>query len=126
MSFHLTTRQVRERSKTVTRRNGWRRARVGQVVQPIVKGQGLKKGEHVERIGGPIRFVDVRREPLNAITPEDVALEGFPGMTPAAFVELYRRANGGAADQIVTRIEFEYVAVVDLMDALRRALPAAQ
>ncbi len=109
MSFHLTTRQVRAREKTVTRRNGWQRARVGQVVQPIVKGQGLRKGEHVEQIGGPIRFVDVRREPLDAITAADVELEGFPGMTPAAFVELYRRANGGAADQIVTRIQFEYL-----------------
>ncbi len=109
MSFALTTRQVRAREKTVTRRNGWRRARVGQVVQPIVKGQGLKKGEHVETIGGPIRFVDVRRERLDAITPEDVHREGFPGRSSKWFIALYRHANGGRKDQIVTRIEFEYV-----------------
>ncbi len=109
MSFALTTRQVREHEKTVTRRNGWRRARVGQVVQPIVKGQGLRKGEHVETIGGPIRFVDVRRERLDAITPEDVRREGFPGRSSKWFVTMYLEANGGRRDQIVTRIEFEYL-----------------
>ena len=109
LSFALTTRQVRARQKTVTRRSGRRRYRVGQVIQPIVKGQGIPKGGHVEKIGGPIRVVDVRREKLNAITAADVAREGFPGMTPAEFVALYRRANGGRRDQIVTRIEFEYL-----------------
>jgi hypothetical protein len=113
MSFALTTRQVRAREKTVTRRNGWRRARVGQVVQPIVKGQGLRKGEHVETIGGPIRFVDVRRERLDAITPEDVHREGFPGRSSKWFVAMYLEANGGRRDQIVTRIEFEYVGEPD-------------
>ena len=109
MSFFLTTRQVRDREKTVTRRNGWRRARVGQVVQPIVKGQGIKKGERVEKIGGPIRFVDVRRERLDANTPEDVRLEGFPGRSSKWFVAMYLEANGGRSDQVITRIEFEYI-----------------
>lgn len=109
MSFALTTRQVRRREKTVTRRNGWRFARVGMIVQPIVKGQGLKRGERVKKIGGPIRFVSVTREPLGSITAGDVAREGFPHMTRIEFVELYTRANGGNARQIVTRIQFEYV-----------------
>lgn len=109
MSFALTRDQVRRRQKTVTRRNGWRDARAGQVVQPIVKGQGLRKGERVETIGGPIRIVTVRRERLNAITAADVAREGFDGMTPAEFVAFYLAANGGARNQIVTRIEFEYL-----------------
>lgn len=109
MSFALTTRQVRRREKTVTRRNGWRFARAGMIVQPIVKGQGLKRGERVKKIGGPIRFLKVTREPLGWITAEDCAREGFPFMRPIEFVELYTRANGGTARQIVTRIEFEYV-----------------
>ena len=109
MSFALTTRQVRERQKTVTRRNGWRRARVGQVVQPIVKGQGLRKGEHVEKIGGPIRFTSVTLERLDTITRADVRREGFGDMLPCEFVAMYCRANGGAPDQIVTRIAFEYL-----------------
>jgi hypothetical protein len=109
MSFALTTRQVRAREKTVTRRNGWLRARVGQILQPVIKCQGIAKGGHVEKIGGPIRIVDVRREALRKITRADVAREGFPGMTPAWFVSMYLKANGGTADQIVTRIEFEYL-----------------
>jgi hypothetical protein len=109
MSFALTTEQVRRREKTVTRRNGWKFAVVGQVVQPVIKCQGIPKGGHVEKIGGPIRFVDVRRERLDAITIEDVAREGFPHLTARAFIAIYLDANGGAPDQIVTRIEFEYL-----------------
>ena len=109
MSFALTTDQIRRREKTVTRRNGWRFAKVGDVVQPVIKCQGIPKGGHVEKIGGPIRFVAVSRVHLDAITPSDVAREGFPTLTPAAFVDLYRQANGGRRDQIVTRIEFEYL-----------------
>lgn len=109
MSFALTTEQVRRRRKTVTRRNGWTNAKVGDVIQPLIKCQGIPKGGHVEKIGGPIRVVSVRREELRAITRADVRREGFPGMTPAAFVSFYIQANGGRADQIVTRIEFEYL-----------------
>lgn len=109
MSFALTTEQVRRREKTVTRRNGWTFAKPGDVVQPVIKCQGIPKGGHVERIGGPIRFVAVRRERLDAIDAPDVEREGFPGHTPAWFVAMYLEANGGRADQFVTRIEFEYL-----------------
>lgn len=108
MSFALTTEQIRTRQKTVTRRNGWTFAKVGDVVQPVVKTQGLKRGEHVEKIGGPIRFVAVDRVVLGDITPQDVYREGFPNLTPREFVAFYKRANGGRRDQIVTRIQFEY------------------
>lgn len=109
MSFALTTRQVRRREKTVTRRNGWRFARPGMIVQPVIKCQGIPKGGHVTKIGGPIRFTKVTRETLGQITPADCAREGFPLMRPWEFVALYTRANGGDARDIVTRIEFEYV-----------------
>ena len=109
MSFALTARQVREREKTVTRRNGWRRLVAGAILQPVVKCQGIPKGGHVEKIGGPIVVVDVRRERLDAITPEDVHREGFPGRSSKWFVAFYLEANGGRADQIITRIEFEYL-----------------
>lgn len=113
MSFALTTEQVRARTKTVTRRLGWKNAKPGDVVQPVVKGMGLKKGETVEKIGGPIRFISVRREPLNAITPLDVAREGFgvehwKRLDRIGFIEMFCDHNGGAPDQEVTRIEFEY------------------
>lgn len=109
MSFALTTDQIRTKQKTVTRRNGWRFGRVGMIVQPVVKGQGIPKGGHVEKIGGPIQFSKFTLERLNWITSADVRREGFGDMLPSEFVAMYCRANGGAPDQIVTRIEFEYL-----------------
>jgi hypothetical protein len=111
MSFALTTNQVRRRQKTVTRRLGWKNAKPGDVVQPVVKGQGLKKGETVERIGGPIRFVRVDREPLGLILGRtgDVAREGFPSMSGIEFVNMFCDHNGCEPDDTVTRIEFEYL-----------------
>lgn len=109
MSFALTTEQVRRRQKTVTRRNGWRFAKVGDVVQPVIKCQGIPKGGHVEKIGGPIRFVEVWHERLNTITSAEVRREGFPTLSRRGFVALYLEANGGPRDQLVTRIRFEYL-----------------
>jgi hypothetical protein len=54
ISFALTTAQVRARTKTVTRRVGWTFLKPGDLLQPVVKCRGLKKGERVEKIGGPI------------------------------------------------------------------------
>lgn len=107
-SFQLTPTQVRSRSKTVTRRSKGVPA-VGELRQPVVQQQGLQRGAHVEPIGGPVRVVSVRWEPLNAITVEDCVKEGFPEFTPEQFVAFYRRRTGGPADQPVARIEFEYV-----------------
>jgi hypothetical protein len=109
MSFALTAEQVRARRKTVTRRNGWLFAKVGDVVQPVIKSQGLPKGGHVEKIGTPIRFIAVDRVVLGDITPQDVYREGFPNLTPREFVAFYKHANGGRRDQVVTRIAFEYL-----------------
>lgn len=111
MSFMLTTEQVRNRTKTVTRRLGWKNAKPCDVVQPVVKGQGLKKGERVEKLGGPIRFVKVERVPLahSSLTFEDVAREGFHGQGPSDFVDMFRKHNGCERHTEVTRIEFEYL-----------------
>jgi hypothetical protein len=109
MSFALTTEQVQNRTKTVTRRLGWRFAKPGDVVQPVVRGQGLRKGEKVEKIGGPIRFIAVDRVVLGDITPQDVYREGFPQMTAQDFVKMFKQHNGGLRDQVVTRIQFEYL-----------------
>jgi len=111
MSFSLTTEQVRNRTKTVTRRLGWATAKAGDVVQPVVKGMGLKRGERVEKIGGPIRFLSVSRERLDCIKAYDVLSEGFPEMAPHEFVEMFCEHNGCEASQIVTRIEFDYLYV---------------
>lgn len=108
MSFALTTPQILSRQKTVTRRTGWRKAQPGWIVQPVLKGQGLRKGERVTKIGAPIRFTAVDRVVLADITPQDVYREGFPQMTAQEFVAMFKQHNGGLKDQIVTRIQFEY------------------
>jgi hypothetical protein len=110
MSFSATTEEVRNKSKTVTRRMGWKFLKVGDLVQPVVKGQGLAKGEKVEKIGGPIRILSVRREPLYDIADSyhDVYLEGFTRSSPADFIRTFIEINNCRFDSIVTRIEFEY------------------
>jgi hypothetical protein len=110
MSFQLTTEQVRARTKTVTRRIGWAFLNPGTLLQPVVKCQGLKKGQQVEKIGGPIRVVNVSRAPLNSISPQDVYREGFPALTQRQFVEMFKRSHRGCrVATVVTRIQFEYV-----------------
>lgn len=109
MSFALTTEQVKNQSKTVTRRNGWLFLKPGDQIQPVVKCMGLKKGEKQELINGPIEVLKVAREPLNTITPEDVLKEGFPNLSPAEFVEMYCKTNRCPSDEVVTRIEYKYI-----------------
>lgn len=109
ISFSLTTPQVRARTKTVTRRLGWKDAYPGLVLQPVVKGQGIPKGQRVEKIDRPIQILTARRERLNSITPQDVIAEGFPNMTPSEFVAMFCQHNRCRPHAYVTRIEFEYV-----------------
>jgi hypothetical protein len=110
MSFALTTEQVRAQTKVVTRRLNWLHAEPGMLLQPVVKAQGLKKGEHPVRIGGPIRVVSVRREHLSRMTWTECALEGFPSLSPVAFIEMFCKANRPCTPtHLVTRIQFEYV-----------------
>lgn len=109
MSFALTTQQVRDRQKTVTRRLGWKTLQPGTLLQPIVKGMGLGKGGKVEKIGGPIRVLSVTRERLFWMAAGDCALEGFPDLTPALFVPMFVDHNKCGVGDFVTRIEFEYV-----------------
>lgn len=114
MSFALTTDQVRAKRKTVTRRLGWKFAKPGDVVQPVVKSQGLKKGETVEKIGGPIRFVKVTREALRHLyfAPYGIGEargEGFPDLNGKQFVFMFCEHNQCTPDTEVTRIEFEYL-----------------
>jgi hypothetical protein len=107
MSFALTTDQVRNQTKTVTRRFGWWFLKPGDLIWAVEKSMGLQKGEKVKRLG-LIRVVSVRKEPLNAITHEDCAKEGFPDFYPADFVGMLSSHNGCADDEPVNRIEFVY------------------
>jgi hypothetical protein len=56
----------------------------------------------------------VRNEPADAIlsyhdADAEVAREGFPEMSPAAFVRFLCKANDKSPTDLVNRIEFEYV-----------------
>ncbi len=108
MSFAKTTEQIISRTKTVTRRKGWKFLKAGDVVCAVEKGMGLKKGEQIKRYGY-IVATSVRREPLNAITDDDVTREGFPTASAEWFVDFFCEEMGGDPDQTVTRIEFEYI-----------------
>ena len=114
MSFALTTDQIRNQTKTVTRRKGWKFLKVGDVINACVKCMGLKPGEKIERLG-QIRVTDVRRERLGRMVldrrygREEAAREGFPEKTGYAFADMFCQHMGGGLDQKVTRIEFEYL-----------------
>ena len=121
ISFALTTEQIKNQTKTVTRRLGWKSLQPGTLLQPVVKAQGLKKGEKVEKIGDPIRIVSVRRERLSKLVSSDVRwarreviAEGFPHMTHFEFFGFFSKSHGAKSEEqalkmVVTRIEFEYL-----------------
>ena len=108
ISFAMTTPQVVARTKTVTRRFAWWGLKPGDVLCGVKKSMGLRKGEKVQRLG-LIEVVDVRSEPLDAITAEDVAREGFPEWTPEEFVDFIVTHYRCDRDKTVNRIEFKYL-----------------
>lgn len=108
MSFKLTTDQILDRSKTVTRRLGWERLKPGALLLAVDR----VRSPDWKRLG-LIRVVSVRTEPLAAITAEDCAREGFPEMSPAEFVAMFCESMGCTPETTVRRIEFEYVAETD-------------
>jgi hypothetical protein len=97
MSFALTTQQIIDGTKNVTRRLGW-----------------LKPGEKVEKLRAPLRVVGVRREPLRWMTDsvfgdDECKREGFPHLSPEQFVEMFCATHKGCTPHtVITRIEFAY------------------
>lgn len=108
ISFALTTRQFRDRTKDVTRRKGWKSLKAGDILNGCVKCMGLKPGEAIERLG-QIMVTNARREPLNLCDDAEAVREGFPELTGEQFVEMYCSHMGGTPDQEVTRIEYTYL-----------------
>lgn len=108
ISFFHTGAQIKDQTKTVTRRLGWLFLKPDDILNACEKCQGLRKGGKIKRFC-QIRVVNVRREPLNAITAEDCAAEGFPEMTAIAFIEIFCKAMRCKPTTSVTRIEFEYL-----------------
>lgn len=119
MSFMLTTRQVREQTKTVTRRSGWLNLKAGDRLCAVKKGMGLKKGEKIEQLA-TIEVVSVRRELLSDMLDnptygrDECVKEGFGDHAqlcePEAFVRFFCKTHQGCTPQsFVTRIEFSYL-----------------
>ena len=108
MSVSLTEDAVRARDKTVTRRLGWLHLKVGDQLTLARKVMGRRKGEPLVRICD-VEVVSVRREPVGAITDDDVAREGFTGMSAAWFIDFFTTAMRCTADTVVTRIEWRYL-----------------
>lgn len=109
MSFALTERQFLDGSKDVTRRLRWLDLVAGERLTAVRKGMGLKRGEK-QVLLGELEVVSVRYEPLDAITQEECAREGFPEMTPAEFFAFFCAANKCASTTVVRRIEFRRLA----------------
>lgn len=114
ISFSLTTQQIRDRTKTVTRRKGWRFLKTGDLLNACVKCMGLKPGEKIERLA-LIRVTSVSQESLKVLREnrtygrKEAKREGFPKMRGHEFALMFCRHFGGDLEQVVTRIEFEYV-----------------
>lgn len=108
ISFFHTQDQVRDQSKTHTRRLGWKNLKPGTILDACVKCQGLKKGEKVEKIC-QIRVVDVWWEQLKSITQEEVIKEGFPSMSRNEFIAFFCKNMKCTPETVVTVIEFEYL-----------------
>lgn len=116
ISFAKTVLPFRNRTKTVTRRKGWKKVKPGQILNGCVKCMGLKPGESIERLG-QIRVISARREPLSLMADpdnpeygnEEAIKEGFPELTGVEFVEMFCRDLDATPDEELTRIEYEYL-----------------
>jgi hypothetical protein len=115
ISFSITTDSFLDGSKNVTRRLGWNFLKTGDHLMGTEKGQGLKKGDHVKKLG-EIQVMTVEPEPLchivtrpyRVIGRSEVEREGFPAWvnTPQKFVDMFCKFNKCTPETIVKRIVF--------------------
>lgn len=130
MSVSHTEAQVVAGTKTVTRRLGWQQLKAGDRLTLCRKVMGrrrrceceggivypaCRKCEGTGYVTEPlVRLVDVEvvaafREPLDVITPSDVAAEGFPDWSTGQFIDFFCRTFKVQRDVEVTRIEWRYL-----------------
>ena len=105
ISFVKTVDQMKDRSKTVTRRHGWTWLKPPTILEAVDRSPRCRG--RFERLG-LIRVKSIRRERLGSIAPADLILEGFPQLSPEEFVLLYCDGKPDP-DRTVTRIEFEHL-----------------
>ncbi len=107
ISFFMTQQQIISKTKTQTRRFGWKTLKIGDELQGVKKCQGLKKGEKIEQLC-KITITAIRDEPLNAITKADCVKEGFPNYEPMDFVNMIVNHYRCEPDALIRVIDFEY------------------
>lgn len=124
MSVALTEEAVRSRTKTVTRRLGWRFLKPGDRLTLCRKVMGRKRRdgsvEPLVRLA-EVEIVAVHRERLWDITDDDIVREGVnpvlfeehytdTGMpTPNAWISWFCEQMDVYPDTLVTRIEWRYL-----------------
>lgn len=108
MSVSLTEQPVRDRTKTVTRRQGWEFLRPGDRLTLCRKVMGRKAGEPLVRLA-EVEVTSVRLERLDEITDADVAREGFPDWDAIGFIDFFREHMRCQPQDTVTRIEWRYL-----------------
>ena len=112
MSFAMTTPQIMSRTKTVTRRLGWRSLKPGQLLLAVDRCMGFAAGEHPTPLS-VLCVASVRRERLDDIgfahhARNEVRREGFE-LSAHEFVSMFCKAMACTAETEITRIEFQYV-----------------
>jgi len=104
----LTTVQIKNKSKTVTRRLGWWFLNPGDIINACEKCQGLKKGEKIKKLC-QIRIVHTRKVLLCNMEPLDYVKEGFPQLDNDEFIKMFMKEMKCDYTAFVNRIAFEYV-----------------
>ena len=112
MSFSETTDAFRENRKDVTRRLGWKNLKPGEHFMAIEKGQGLKKGEKVVRLGECVCIMNTPEQVQDIICwpirfgRKETEREGFPELDACQFAEMFLKMNNCTLDTPINRIEF--------------------
>lgn len=122
MSFALTTQQVLDEEKDVTRRLGWADLKPGELFWAVEKAMGLKPGEKIRRLK-LCRCKSNRPERLERMHSfgygrVEARREGFPNLTGRQFVFMFCDHMRVKRNQVVNRIEFEYVKEHPLLEGL--------
>ncbi len=107
MSFAATTEQIKNRTKRVTRRMGWKFLKKGDRIEAVEKYRGVPKSKRKSL--GQIIIISVRRERLSKVTYSDCVKEGFPHFSPYLFMEFFCKMNKCKPGAWVTVVRFRYV-----------------
>lgn len=108
MECRLTVDAVLERRKRCTRRaaSTWVNLRVGEQLRLVDR---LRVPAAEQRTLAVVTVTNVRLEPLFAITPMEVMLEGFDHADPERFVRFWMETHDASSSAVlVRRIEWAY------------------